>query len=52
VVSARRSPDGMSATITVRDLDASALEAIARDFDATIESEGLGLEEIFLEIHQ
>ncbi|MEO8316060.1 MAG: ABC transporter ATP-binding protein [Pseudomonadota bacterium] len=49
---ARRAPDGMSATVTVRDLDASALEAIARDFDATIEGEGLGLEEIFLEIHQ
>jgi ABC-2 type transport system ATP-binding protein len=48
---ARRAPDGMSATVTVRDLDASALEAIARDFDATIESEGLGLEDIFLEIH-
>jgi ABC-2 type transport system ATP-binding protein len=51
-LSSRRSPDGMSATITVRDLDASALETIARDFDATIESEGLNLEEIFLEIHQ
>jgi ABC-2 type transport system ATP-binding protein len=51
-ISSRRSQDGMSATVTVRDLDASALEAIARDFDATIESEGLGLEDIFLEIHQ
>lgn len=49
---ARRAPDGMSATVTVRDLDAAALEAIARDFDARIESEGLGLEDIFLEIHQ
>jgi ABC-2 type transport system ATP-binding protein len=52
VVSARRAPDGMSATVTVRDLDAAALETIARDFDATIENEGLGLEDIFLEIHQ
>lgn len=51
-VSARRAADGMSATITVRDLDAGALEVIARDFDATIESEGLNLEDIFLEIHQ
>jgi ABC-2 type transport system ATP-binding protein len=51
-LSSRRSADGMVATITVRDLDASALEAIARDFDATIETEGLNLEEIFLEIHQ
>lgn len=49
---ARRAADGMSATVTVRDLDAAALETIARDFDATIEGEGLGLEEIFLEIHQ
>jgi ABC-2 type transport system ATP-binding protein len=49
---ARRAPDGMSATVTVRDLDAAALEVIARDFDASIESEGLGLEEIFLEIHE
>jgi ABC-2 type transport system ATP-binding protein len=48
---ARRAPDGMSAAVTVRDLDASALETIARDFDAAIESEGLNLEEIFLEIH-
>jgi ABC-2 type transport system ATP-binding protein len=52
LVSARRGPDGMSATVTVSDLDAAALEALARDFDASIESEGLNLEEIFLEIHQ
>jgi ABC-2 type transport system ATP-binding protein len=51
-LSSRRTPDGLSATITVRQLDTRALEAIAHDFDATIESEGLNLEEIFLEIHQ
>jgi ABC-2 type transport system ATP-binding protein len=50
-ISVRRNADGMSATVTVRDLDAAALESIACDFDAHIESEGLGLEDIFLEIH-
>jgi ABC-2 type transport system ATP-binding protein len=49
---ARRAADGMTATITVRDADEAAIAGLARDLDAHIESEGLGLEDIFLEIHQ
>ncbi len=52
VLCERRHADGISAVITVRDLDDAKLEATARDLDAHIESEGLGLEDIFLEIHQ
>jgi ABC-2 type transport system ATP-binding protein len=48
---ARRAPDGTTATVTVRDADDAAIAALARDLDAHIESEGLGLEDIFLEIH-
>jgi hypothetical protein len=47
----RRGQDGVSATVTVRDLADDALPALAARLDAHIESEGLSLEDIFLEIH-
>jgi ABC-2 type transport system ATP-binding protein len=52
VLHMRRAADGMSATITVRDASDAAIAELARNLDADIESEGLGLEDIFLEIHQ
>jgi ABC-2 type transport system ATP-binding protein len=51
VLSTRRSQDGLTATVTVRDLSDADLHAAAARLDAHIESEGLGLEDIFLEIH-
>jgi ABC-2 type transport system ATP-binding protein len=52
VLHTRRAADGMSATLTVRDASDAAIAELARQLDADIESEGLGLEDIFLEIHQ
>jgi hypothetical protein len=49
---ARRAADGMSATLTVRDAEEAGIAELARSLDADVESEGLGLEDIFLEIHQ
>jgi ABC-2 type transport system ATP-binding protein len=51
VFSQRRSADGHSATVTVRDVADDELAAIARRLAANVEREGLGLEDIFLEIH-
>ncbi|MEO6079599.1 MAG: ABC transporter ATP-binding protein [Steroidobacteraceae bacterium] len=51
VLSSRRAPDNMTATVTVRDLGEADLQAAAARMEAHIESEGLGLEDIFLEIH-
>ena len=51
VLSDRRASDGLTATVTVRDLDDAQLPKVAERLDAHIESEGLGLEDIFLEIH-
>ena len=50
-ISARQAVDGLSATVVVRDLDDAQLQEAAARLDARIESEGLGLEDIFLEIH-
>jgi ABC-2 type transport system ATP-binding protein len=51
VLSARRGREGLTATLTVRDLADDELHASAAHLHADIESEGLGLEDIFLEIH-
>jgi ABC-2 type transport system ATP-binding protein len=51
MLSSRRSGDGLGATVTVRDASDNELKSAAARFDAHIESEGLGLEDIFLEIH-
>jgi ABC-2 type transport system ATP-binding protein len=51
VLSARRGRDGLTATVTVRELAEDELHACAAHLEADIESEGLGLEDIFLEIH-
>jgi hypothetical protein len=51
VLSQRRGQDGVSATVTVRDLSPQALQEAGARLDAQIECEGLGLEDIFLEIH-
>jgi len=50
-ISARQAVDGLSATVVVRDLDDARLQEASARLDARIESEGLGLEDIFLEIH-
>ena len=50
-ISARQAVDGLSATVVVRDLDEAQLQQTAARLDARIESEALGLEDIFLEIH-
>ncbi len=50
-LSLRRSDDGRSATAAVRDLSATETDALAARLDATIQREGLGLEDVFLEIH-
>jgi ABC-2 type transport system ATP-binding protein len=50
-LSLRRSADGLSATAAVRDLSAADTDALAARLGADIEREGLGLEDIFLEIH-
>jgi ABC-2 type transport system ATP-binding protein len=52
VLGTRHGVDGFSAVVTVRDFGDVALDAAARELDADIEAEGLGLEDIFLEIHQ
>lgn len=51
LLSDRRGNDGLTATVTVRDPDAALLRSASERLDAHIESEGLGLEDIFLEIH-
>lgn len=51
VLSQRRGPGGNTATVTVRDVDDATVTSLATRLDAHIESEGLGLEEIFVEIH-
>jgi ABC-2 type transport system ATP-binding protein len=50
-LSLRRSADGTSATAAVRDLSAEDTDALAARLGVDIEREGLGLEDIFLEIH-
>jgi ABC-2 type transport system ATP-binding protein len=50
-LSLRRSADGLSATAAVRDLSAIDTDALAARLGVDIEREGLGLEDIFLEIH-
>jgi ABC-2 type transport system ATP-binding protein len=51
VLSERRGSDGCTATVTVRDCSDAEVQAAAARLDAHIDSEGLGLEDIFLEIH-
>jgi ABC-2 type transport system ATP-binding protein len=51
VLNQRRGADGTSATVTVRDPSPSLAGDLARRLDAHVEAEGLGLEDIFLEIH-
>jgi ABC-2 type transport system ATP-binding protein len=51
VLSARRGADGRTATVTVRDLADADIDTAATRLGAHIEREGLGLEDIFLEIH-
>jgi hypothetical protein len=51
VLSVRRAQDGLSATLAVRDITDEVIHAAALRLDAHIDSEGLGLEDIFLEIH-
>ena len=50
-LSLRRSADGLNATAAVRDLSVADTEALEARLGATIEREGLGLEDVFLEIH-
>ncbi|MEO8306416.1 MAG: ABC transporter ATP-binding protein [Pseudomonadota bacterium] len=50
-LSTRRSADGLSATVAVRDLSVTDTDALASRLGVDIEREGLGLEDIFLEIH-
>jgi ABC-2 type transport system ATP-binding protein len=51
ILSERRAANGASATVTLRDPSPSLAAELATRLDAHIESEGLGLEDIFLEIH-
>ncbi len=51
VISERRGGDGLTATVTVRDSEASLAPSLAERLDAHVECEGLGLEDIFLEVH-
>jgi ABC-2 type transport system ATP-binding protein len=51
VMNERRDAGGLQATITVRDAHESLARELATRLDAEVESEGLGLEDIFLEIH-
>lgn len=51
VLSERRAPNGSSATVTVRDASPTLAHELATRLDAHVQSEGLGLEDIFLEIH-
>ncbi|MDQ2640398.1 MAG: ABC transporter ATP-binding protein [Pseudomonadota bacterium] len=50
-LSERRASNGSSATVTVRDPSPILIDDLAARLDAHVESEGLGLEDIFLEIH-
>lgn len=50
-LSLRRSADNLSATAAVRDLSTAESETLASRLGVDIEREGLGLEDIFLEIH-
>jgi ABC-2 type transport system ATP-binding protein len=50
-LSLRRSADGLNVTAAVRDLSVADTEALATRLGASIEREGLGLEDVFLEIH-
>jgi ABC-2 type transport system ATP-binding protein len=50
-LSERRGDDGTTATITVRDCGEEITREATARLDAQIESEGLSLEDIFLEIH-
>ncbi len=47
----RRAANGTSAIITLRDPAPDLADELASRLDAHVESEGLGLEDIFLEIH-
>jgi ABC-2 type transport system ATP-binding protein len=51
VLSERRGANGNSATVTVRDPSPSLAADLSARLDAHVEAEGLGLEDIFLEIH-
>jgi ABC-2 type transport system ATP-binding protein len=51
MLSCRRTSDGRVATVGVRDFDDVALADLERTLGARIESEALGLEDIFLELH-
>jgi ABC-2 type transport system ATP-binding protein len=51
MLSSRRGADGRTATVTVRDLSDADIDTAASRLGAHIEREGLGLEDIFLEIH-
>ena len=51
VLSCRRAAQGLQVTLTVRDPDEALLQELASRFDAQVETEGLGLEDIFLEVH-
>ena len=51
MLSRRIGPGGTTATVTVRDADEALVRDLAARLDADIEAEGLGLEDIFLEIH-
>lgn len=51
VISQRRDAGGLQMTLTVREPDAALVSSLASRLDAHVEAEGLGLEDIFLEIH-
>jgi ABC-2 type transport system ATP-binding protein len=51
ILSSRRGADGRTATVTVRDVSDADIDTAATRLGAHIEREGLGLEDIFLEIH-
>ena len=51
VLGERRGSNGTSATVTVRDPSPALAGDLTRRLDAHVEIEGLGLEDIFLEIH-
>lgn len=51
VLNQRRAAGGQSLTLTVRDPSPTLAAELAARLDAHVESEGLGLEDIFLEIH-
>jgi ABC-2 type transport system ATP-binding protein len=51
ILSSRHGADGRTATVTVRDVSDADIDTAATRLGAHIEREGLGLEDIFLEIH-